>query len=526
MAPTNALTAGKFPGWGGLVWAGALAAVALIYAAWTGHIWEDFFITFRASRNLAEGFGLVFTPGERVHSFTSPLGALIPAWGQMITHHETGALWCLRAVSALALGGAAWYLWLFCQEHALSAMAQAIALMVGLANVKLIDFATNGMETGLLVFFVLLVWRELLRPPGSRPALLAVGYAGLMWTRPDAFILAGAMSAGTLLFAPAGQRHDRWRAIWLGILFGAALYAPWFSWAWWYYGSPIPQTVLAKIVLAPTGMPFLQLAMSPLRLLVDATGIDGLFAPTYFFAGGWPRDLLALCRLFARGAAFLWLFPWLPRWAKIASFSTLCGGIYLHQIYPYPWYLPPWALLAAIAWAGALALPIASSRYAISAGRIVAGLLIGISLCLLLVCAWQNRVQQRLIENGVRREVGLWLSAQASAHDTVFLESLGYIGYFSGLKMLDFPGLSAPEVTRVLANGDHSYASVIATFKPTWLVLRPQEIAQEHLVESPVWRQYRPVYQRSAQSQLDAIRWLPGRAWLESDADFIVLRRL
>jgi len=58
MTPTNALTAGKSHRWVGLLWAGALAAIALIYAAWTGHIWEDFFITFRASRNLAEGFGL------------------------------------------------------------------------------------------------------------------------------------------------------------------------------------------------------------------------------------------------------------------------------------------------------------------------------------------------------------------------------------------------------------------------------------------------------------------------------------
>src|SRR4051812_22009916 len=55
------------------------STLAVVYAIYTQHVWEDFFITFRHSRNLVEGRGLVFTPGERVHGFTSPLGVLLPA---------------------------------------------------------------------------------------------------------------------------------------------------------------------------------------------------------------------------------------------------------------------------------------------------------------------------------------------------------------------------------------------------------------------------------------------------------------
>ncbi|HVJ81291.1 MAG TPA: hypothetical protein VNC50_09500, partial [Planctomycetia bacterium] len=55
------------------------AATPLAYVLYTGQVWEDYFITFRHSRNLAEGNGLVFQPGERVHGFTSPLGVLLPA---------------------------------------------------------------------------------------------------------------------------------------------------------------------------------------------------------------------------------------------------------------------------------------------------------------------------------------------------------------------------------------------------------------------------------------------------------------
>lgn len=50
--------------------------LAVGWVSYTDHVWEDYFITYRASKNLAEGNGLTYTVGERVHSFTSPLGVL------------------------------------------------------------------------------------------------------------------------------------------------------------------------------------------------------------------------------------------------------------------------------------------------------------------------------------------------------------------------------------------------------------------------------------------------------------------
>jgi hypothetical protein len=55
----------------------AVFLVALVFAIYTQHVWEDYWITFRCSRNLATGNGLVYTPGERLHSFTSPLGGSV-----------------------------------------------------------------------------------------------------------------------------------------------------------------------------------------------------------------------------------------------------------------------------------------------------------------------------------------------------------------------------------------------------------------------------------------------------------------
>ena len=85
-------------------------AVPLLFAALTNHAWEDYYITLRASRNLVDGHGLVFQPGERVHTFTSPLGVLVPAFFTWVvgSGHEAAALWLFRGLSAGLLGAAAW----------------------------------------------------------------------------------------------------------------------------------------------------------------------------------------------------------------------------------------------------------------------------------------------------------------------------------------------------------------------------------------------------------------------------------
>ena len=168
-----------------LKWVAALAIglLALLFAALTRAAWEDYYITFRSSQNLVDGHGLVYNPGERVHTFTSPLGVLLPALAYAITGSATGALWLFRILSAAFLGAAAWLAAGALAEQGWKRAATVTALALGLAQIKTIEFAANGMETGMLVFFTVLAFRELVRPEGPRRGTLACAYAGLMWTR-------------------------------------------------------------------------------------------------------------------------------------------------------------------------------------------------------------------------------------------------------------------------------------------------------------------------------------------------------
>ena len=98
-------------------------------------------------------------------------------------------------------------------------------------------------------------------------------------------------------------------------------------------------------------------------------------------------------------------------------------------------------------------------------------------MVVLLASAYQLHWQQALIEDGHRKQIGLWLKANASSpRDTVLLECLGYIGYFSGLKTYDIPGMSSPEVVasrRKLGPARDDMRWVIRDLKPDWVVLRP-----------------------------------------------------
>jgi hypothetical protein len=137
-------------------------------------------------------------------------------------------------------------------------------------------------------------------------------------------------------------------------------------------------------------------------------------------------------------------------------------------------------------------------------------------------------VQQELIEDGLRRPIGLWLHEHAKTPgDTVLLEPLGYISYFSGLKMFDYPGLSSREMVaaRRRLGLEHENLAFVE-LKPDWMVLRPFEFEQNILVDQSQLRVlYEPLGVFDRRKEVAAVHWLPGRGYLEVDQTFVLFRR-
>jgi hypothetical protein len=336
-------------------WKWIVAALAVTgplgFAAFTGHMWEDYFITLRSSRNLVEGHGLVFTPGERVHTFTSPLGVLLPALCSVLAgpDREVLSLWLFRVLNVGFLAAAALLTWRRFDDLRVGAIGRFAFFGLVLADAKLTDFSINGMETAILVFFLLSLWAELERSAGPRIGPLALAFAGLMWTRPDGCIPAALLVISHLLFRARGgdAKTVAWRPLLLGIGVSILIYLPWFLWAWWYYGSPIPHTIIAKSGVTPP-VRWVDFALIPWSTLRGHTMFPDLFLPTYWSHGGWPPGLRYFGYGLSVAGAFAWVVPPLPGPLRRASFALFLGMFYVCTIILFPWYSPPWMVLAAL----------------------------------------------------------------------------------------------------------------------------------------------------------------------------------
>ena len=257
-------------------------------AAFTGHMWEDYFITFRSSLNLATGHGLVFQPGERLHTFTSPLGTLLPALFALGGGDEvaTRALWGFRLVSAAALGTALWLATRALLRDGLAPFAVAAAALAWALDPKTVDFSINGMESALLVLFIVITWRGF--TDGARLRWCALGFAGLQWTRPDGCVFFAVLAAAWLLCARP-RDAPAWRTrlgfVMRSAALGALVYLPWVLFAWAYYGTPVPHTILAKISQFGPGELATALLLYPWRLLFGHVALHSVFMPAYFFFG-------------------------------------------------------------------------------------------------------------------------------------------------------------------------------------------------------------------------------------------------
>ena len=165
--------------------------------------------------------------------------------------------------------------------------------------------------------------------------------------------------------------------------------------------------------------------------------------------------------------------------------------------------------------------------------------------------AWELRIQQRLIEDENRVAIGLWLKTQAKEGDRVFLEPIGYIGYFSEARILDWLGLVSPEVIQLRRRG-LEYPEMIPVLNAEWVVLRPLDIISMVRIEAATGYDFTSHYDlvrvfdrrnelahcppmpgwdwvnwgaKPSEEQGQARAAIPGWDWVNWDAAFYVFKR-
>ncbi len=197
---------------------------------------DDAYITFRYARNLLEGNGFVYNPGEQVLGTTTPLYASLLAGLAFISGtRDFPAL----ATIINALAGTVSVLLLYhlgCSFSGRREVGVAAALLWAVAPYG-VTFTIGGMETELTI--ALLVAASLAHLNGYYRAMAALSALAFL-ARPDTVILTGLLWLDLILT----QRRIPWRAAGIALV----LLAPWLIFGVFYFGSPFPHSIAAKSV--------------------------------------------------------------------------------------------------------------------------------------------------------------------------------------------------------------------------------------------------------------------------------------
>lgn len=505
--------------------------VCMIYAMITNHIWEDFFITFKHSKNLVEGNGLVYHPGEPVHGFTSVINTLLPAFFYWITGKSLiASLWLYRVASIIALAVGGFFLLREIQRKNPDNLIVPVFFILFFAfQTKTVMFTTNGQEAGFMMLFLLpsIVFAFYGFKDNWRWA--GICWAGLLYTRPDGAVYILLLAITSMLMSQHRSRDDVIAIIKAGLVC-TVLYLPWFIGVWLYYGTPIPHTITAKAGLGPSFSQDIIVSLQTILSLVPKIG-SLVFTPTYHHFGGWPYWVKVYAFLCWLVCFFYWLIPSEDKLGRFVSFLFSLLILYFSFLQfrgaVYPWYLPPAAIMGAFILISAL---FNVSRQFTSVYKpltiAIASVFLLASVSVLVMTTKQIAVQQDVIENGHRTQIGLWLNKHKQENDSVFLEPLGYIGYFSNAKMLDWPGLVAPEVVAAEKNKSaNSYENILRKLTPDWLVLRPYSL--KPLTQSAWFNEhYKPVQVFDARKKLEQHKDIAGMGYLQYDAMFIILKKI
>lgn len=195
---------------------------------------DDAYITFRYARNLVEGAGFVYNPGEHVLGTTTPLYTLLLA-GLALTTGSRDFPALALTINALAGGlstGLLYALGKRFAEH--RAPATAATLLWAVAPFS-VTFAIGGMETDLTIGLLLAAsYAHLI----GHPRTMAVLSALALLARPDTAILLGLLWLDLIL----AKRRIPWKE---GLIV-LVLLSPWLLFGTLTFGSPLTASIAAK----------------------------------------------------------------------------------------------------------------------------------------------------------------------------------------------------------------------------------------------------------------------------------------
>jgi len=380
------------------------------------HMVDDAFISFRYAKNLVNGYGLVFNPGERVEGYTNFLWVIIASISFIVSLAPETTSRIIGLIASLGTLGVVIHY---------SPKSTNFPHLIWVAPIFLVVhpaftvWATGGMETPLFTF--LMTWGtlwsadQLQKDEVKIISALPIAFAAL--TRPEGVLVAVVIGVAILLFSH--QRISK-RLSW-SLMF-LTIFLPYFFWRWSYYGFIFPNTFYTKVGFEGSQV------------------IRGLrYTYEFFYLLGYWLLPLYLGLLWNTNRRFIFL-P-LSIMLIFILYIVAIGGDGLPM---YRFFVPIVGLFFVLMVCGLKSLLI---RYADkSLIQCIVWLMFIIGCVYSALPAFTgpafNYVQQDIYEVGSWKQIGQWFREHANTDDTIAVIPAGAIPYFSGLRAIDMLGLN------------------------------------------------------------------------------------
>ena len=419
-----------------------------ILFVFTSHwAYDDPFITYRYADNLRQGLGFVYNPGQRILSTTTPLFTLLLAGGGWILP-DIRLLASIVSVASLTVAA----IFLFKLADCYKTPWVKWAALLLFPAFPLID-NTISSETPLYLALIFGAFWAYQQRAYLWTALLT---ALVILTRPDGALLPILLAAHFLLFV-------RQPIPWNAILVFIAINLAWFGFAWAYFGSPLPVTLMAK--------------QQQGSMLISQRFLPGFFTTIRWYGGNWGYVLAACLALF--GTAALVFRHVYRSWLLVITWALIYFIAYsVLGVSRYFWYYAP--LVPAFIVLVGLGLNQIWDLGKKAKGSFVPTFVHVIVICLFAFLGffhWRDLSRFKVKEDEripVYIQVGDWLRKNTPLNSSVATLEVGAIGYYSQRPMVDFAGLIQPDVAKQLTRETtYEDAAIYATerYHPDYILL-------------------------------------------------------